>query len=81
MLAGLTEDLETVADAEGGPPGLRVLDHGAHDRAEPRDRARAQVVAVGESAGPDDQGDFTIYIEGMTNDGRIIRDQVNYSVE
>ena len=29
----------------------------------------------------DDKGDFIIYLEGMTNDGRIIKDQMTYRVD
>ncbi len=52
---GLGQDLEPVADPEHQPATLRVVAHGAHDRAEAGDRAGAQVVAVGEAAGQDDR--------------------------
>ena len=29
----------------------------------------------------DDKGDFVVYLEGMTNDGRIIKDQMTYRVD
>ena len=37
-----------------GRPALRVRDDLLHDRAEARDRAGAQIVAVAEAAGQDD---------------------------
>ena len=46
--------LETVADSEHRAAGLRELLHLGHDRREARDRAGAQVVAVGEAAGQND---------------------------
>ena len=51
---GLEQHLEAVADAEHRPAAPRELAHRRHDRREPRDRAGAQVVAVGEAAGQDD---------------------------
>src|SRR5438105_6767175 len=52
--AGLSEDLETVADAQHRPACLCELADGTHQRAEPGDGARAQIVAVGEAAREDD---------------------------
>src|SRR5205814_1265638 len=53
----LAQDLEAVADAEHGQPVAGRLDDRVHDRGEPRDRAAAQVVAVGEAAGQDHRVD------------------------
>src|SRR5687767_3517144 len=50
----LAGDLKPVAEADHGPTALSVLHDLAHDRAEARDRAGAQVVAVAEAAGEDD---------------------------
>ena len=50
---GLAQDLEAVADAEHRPALGGVPLHRLHDRAEPRDGPRAQVVAVAEAAGQD----------------------------
>ena len=55
--AGLGEDLEAVADPEHQPAVAGERRHGAHDRAEPRDDAGPQVVAVREAARQDDRGD------------------------
>ncbi len=52
---GLAEHLEAVADAEHRHPGVGELGHRAHRRREAGDRARSQVVAVGEAAGHDDR--------------------------
>ena len=51
----LGQDLEAVADAEGGHAGLGPAPDLAHDRGMHRHGARAQVVAIGEAAGDDDQ--------------------------
>ena len=51
----LAQHLEAVADPQHEPAGVRELDDGLHHRREARDRARAQVVAVGEAAGHDDR--------------------------
>ena len=47
------QHLEAVADAQHQAAARGVLAHRAHDRAEARDGARAQVVAVGEAARQD----------------------------
>src|SRR6267378_978583 len=47
---GLTQDLESVADAQDGAAGPRVRGHRPHHRGEPGDRPRTQVVAVTEAA-------------------------------
>ena len=52
--AGLEEHLEPVADPEHRPASSGKVGHRSHDRREPRDRAGAQVVAVGEAPGQDD---------------------------
>ena len=52
--ARLAQDLEAVADAEHRAAVAGELDDRLHDRREARDRAGAQVVAVGEAAGDDD---------------------------
>ena len=52
--ARLAEDLEAVADPEHRAAVAREGDDVLHDRREARDRADAQVVAVGEAAGDDD---------------------------
>ena len=49
------QDLEAVADAEHVPAALDMLGDGAHDRADVRDRAATQVVAVPEAAGDRDE--------------------------
>ena len=51
---GLAQDLEAVADAEHRAAVGRVALHRLHDRAEPGDGAGAEVVAVAEAAGQDD---------------------------
>jgi len=51
---GLAQNLEAVADAEHGQAAARGRDQLGHDRREPRDRAAAQVIAVGKPAGQDD---------------------------
>src|SRR5665648_403396 len=50
----LAEDLKAVADAEHREPAVRGVDQGVHHGGEPADRARAQVVPVGEPAGQHD---------------------------
>ena len=50
----LEQDLEAVADAEHRAAGVGERRDRGHDRREPRDRAGAQVVAVGEAARQDD---------------------------
>ena len=55
--ARLAQHLEAVADAEHRAALARERDHRLHDRREARDRADAQVVAVGEAAGDDDRVD------------------------
>src|SRR5438128_1776221 len=50
----LAEDLETVADAPHEPAAIRKLSDLLHDRGKSRDRSRAEVVAVGKTAGQDD---------------------------
>ena len=52
--ARLEQDLEAVADAEHRAAGVGERLHRGHHRREPGDRAGAQVVAVGEPAGQDD---------------------------
>src|SRR5262249_10573468 len=49
------QHLETVADPDRRPAGARMLAYRVHHRREARDRARAQVVAVGEPTGNDDR--------------------------
>ncbi len=51
----LAENLETVANAEDQAPAAREFFHRAHHRRKPRNRARAQVIAVGKSAGQQDR--------------------------
>ena len=51
---GFAEDLEPVADAQDQAAVVGELLDGLHHRAEPRDRAAAQIIAVAESAGHDD---------------------------
>ena len=51
----LAEHLKAVADPQHEPAVARELDHRLHRRREARDRAGAQVVAVGEAAGDDDR--------------------------
>src|SRR5690606_11828981 len=55
--AGLAENLEAVADADHEAAAVRELAYLAHDRAEARDRPGAQVVAVAEPAGEEDDID------------------------
>src|SRR5215210_6460559 len=52
--SGLAGDLKAIAESHHRRPALRVLDDLLHHRAEPRDRAGAEIVAVAESAGEDD---------------------------
>ena len=52
--AGFEQDLKAVADAEHRAAAVGERLHGAHDRREAGDRAGAQIVAVRESAGQDD---------------------------
>ena len=49
--AGLAEDLETVADAEHEAAIGRKGPHRIHHRRARRDRAAAQIIAIGKSAG------------------------------
>src|SRR5438552_721444 len=51
--ARLAEDLEAIADAPDQAAAVRELTDQLHDRREARDRAGAQVVAVGEASGQD----------------------------
>jgi hypothetical protein len=53
--ARLAEHLKAVADPQHETAVARELDHRLHRRREPRDRPRAQVVAVGEAPGHDDR--------------------------
>ena len=53
----LAQHLKAVADPEHEPAAVREARHGLHDRREARDRADAQVVAVGEAARHDDRLD------------------------
>ena len=53
----LTQDLEAVADAQDGQASSGFAHDLAHDGSGRRDRAAAQVVAVGEAAGDDDRVD------------------------
>ena len=55
--AGLAQDLEAVADAEHQPAARRVAADRPHDRRARRDRAAAQIVAIGEAAGQHDEID------------------------
>src|SRR5262249_27850581 len=54
--AGLAQHLEAVADAEHVAAAGRELGDRAHDRREARDRAAAEIVAVGEAARQEDAG-------------------------
>ena len=53
----LAQDLEAVADAQDGQASSGLAHDLAHDGSGRRDRAAAQVVAVGEAAGDDDRVD------------------------
>ena len=55
--ARLAQNLEAVADPEHDPAGAGELGDLLHHRRKARDRARAQVVAVGEAAGHDHRVD------------------------
>ena len=55
--AGLAEDLEPVADAEHGDAGGGPFGDRAHDRRARGDGPGAQIVAIGEAAGEDDEID------------------------
>src|SRR5205823_4901731 len=55
--AGLTQDLETVADPRDGPATAGELHDGLHHRSPPGDGAGAQIVAVGEPAREDHRVD------------------------
>jgi hypothetical protein len=54
----LGQDLEAVADAEHGDARLGPLLDLAHDRGMGRDGAAAEVIAIGEAAGHDDEIDL-----------------------
>src|SRR5438445_13711658 len=49
------QDLKPVADAKDQPAGLGEASDRSHHRGEPRNRAGAKIVAVGEAAGNDDR--------------------------
>src|SRR5450830_580342 len=66
----LAEDLEAVADAEHREPAARGVDKGVHHGGEPADRARAQVVAVGEPAREDDGVDPVQVVVGVPEGDR-----------
>src|SRR5689334_6584076 len=51
--ASFTENLESIADAQHQPAGLRKLLHGIHNWSKSRDGAGAKVVAIGEATGDD----------------------------
>jgi hypothetical protein len=53
--ARFTKDLEAVADAEEEFTGSGVLFHGLHDGREAGDGPAAEVIAIGKSAGQDDE--------------------------
>src|SRR3984885_4361988 len=55
--AGLAQDLEAIADAKHQSAARRVIADRSHDRRSRRDRAAAQIIAVGESTRQDDQID------------------------
>ena len=67
----LAQDLEAVADPEHEPAGVRELGDLLHHRREARDRARAQVVAVGEAAGHDHRVDALQIPIGVPQDHRL----------
>ena len=67
---GLAGDLEAVADGEHRSAALRVRDDLLHDRAEARDRAGAQIVAVAEAAGQDDDVDSLEIVSPCARDRR-----------
>jgi hypothetical protein len=50
---GFAQDLETVADAEHETAIRRMLAHRVHHRGARRDRAAAQIIAIGKPAGHD----------------------------
>src|SRR5665648_656976 len=66
----LAEDLKAVADAEHREPAVRGVDQGVHHGGEPADRARAQVVAVGEPAGQHDGVDPVQVVVGVPEGDR-----------
>src|SRR5438445_13555553 len=49
------QDLKPVADAKDQPAGLGEASDRSHHRGEPRNRAGAKIVAVGEADGNDDR--------------------------
>jgi hypothetical protein len=55
--ACLAKDLEAVADAQHCDAALRLLGDGPHDRGASGDRTRPQIIAVGKSAGENDEVD------------------------
>ena len=68
--ARLAQDLEAVADAEDEAAALGVALDRAHDRRTRRDRPAAQIVAIGEAAGQDDEVDAVGQIRlGVPDDG------------
>ena len=56
--AGFDQNLEAVADAQHQAAVRRELPHRRHDGRKLRDRAAAQIVAIGESAGQDHRIDI-----------------------
>ena len=52
---GLAQNLETIAHAEHEPTVRSKVAHRVHDRRACRDRAAAQVVAIGKAAGYHDK--------------------------
>ena len=68
---GLAQDLEAVADAQHQPAGGGELGDLLHHRGKARDRAHAQVVAVGEAAGDDDGVDALQVAVAVPEDDRV----------
>ena len=71
---GFHQNLESVADAENETACRRELFHGAHDRREARNRAAAEIVAVGKSAGKKDCVD-------VAEIGGIVPDEIGFAVQ
>ena len=67
------KDLETVAYAQYFSPLAGKTDHAFHDKAETGDRSAPEIVAIGESAGHDNQTARTVAVyQGGTINARAL---------
>ena len=72
----LEQDLETVADPQDQTAGLGVPPYRRHHRRVRRDGAAPQIVAVGESAGQDDELTVAQILVLMPQEDRILVEDV-----